>query len=72
VAKNYESGTREDVIRKMTTFAIRDQQMLAEALTPEFREPDAETAEAIIDAEKCIRDFKRFLKTMIGEEYRGA
>jgi hypothetical protein len=70
MAKKYESGTRENVIYKMVTFAIRDQFTLAEALTPEFREPDTDTKEAILDAKKCIRDFKRFYTTMTGKEYR--
>ncbi len=66
MAKNYESGTREDVIRKMVTYAIRDQDALIDA----FGNPTLDNENAITDAEKCIRDFKRFYKTMTGKRYR--
>ena len=55
----YKIGSRSQVIKKMARYAIRDQESLLDALTPQYGEPDETTAIAIQDVKDCISDFMR-------------
>lgn len=62
----YHIGKKEEVIRRMAEYAIRDQLSLIEALTPRFGKTDEDTAMAIQDAKKCINDFRRIMNVQNG------
>jgi len=59
MAKHYKTGTREEVIRNMAYYAIRDQEALIDAHTPQFGEPDEMAKEVIQDCKDNIEDFRR-------------
>jgi len=61
----YESGTKSEVARKMMAYAIRDQEALIDAFNTAVQGDDAR--EAVLDAKKCIRDFKHLYRTICRE-----
>jgi len=60
MANKYNLGNMAKVICRMAEYAIRDQESLIYAMTPDYgHPPDETTAEAIQDAKNCISDFRR-------------
>ena len=59
----YKTGSRAEVIRRMASYAIRDQEALIDAYTPRFGEPDDAARQVIAGARDAIADFKRLAKT---------
>ena len=64
MAKRFESGTKEQVIRRMAYYAIRDQQALIDAHTPSYGEPGEESQRVIDECKAEIRDFRRIIKSL--------
>lgn len=64
MSKRFESGTKQEVLRAMASYAIRDQQALIDAHTPSFGEPDEYTKSVIEGCKAEIRDFRRILKSL--------
>lgn len=58
----YKTGTRVEVLRRMASYAIRDQQALIDAYTPRCGEPDDTARQVIAGAKDAIADFKRLAK----------
>lgn len=61
--RTYKTGTREQVLRRMATYAIRDQQALIDAYTPRHGEPDDTAKQVIAGAQDAIADFRRLAQT---------
>lgn len=59
----YQLGDRKTALKLMAQYAIRDQETLIDALTPQFGKPDAEGVAAITHAKKCIADFRKIAKS---------
>ncbi len=55
----YKTGTKDDMIRRMASFAIRDQEALIDAYTPPYGEPEGEAVKVIAEARDNIADFRR-------------
>lgn len=62
----YRTGTRDQVLVRMARYAIRDQEALIDALTPEKGAPDPATEEAILLAKAYIHDFRKLAATAKG------
>ncbi len=61
----YKAGSKAKMLRLMARFAIRDQEALIDAYTPQFGAPPDEVASDAISAAKSnIEDFKKFLNTV--------
>lgn len=60
----YRTGTKNQVLRLMAEYAIRDQVTLIDALTPRHCDPDGDTAEAISHAKACVSDFRKLLASL--------
>jgi len=59
----YKTGTKAQVLRRMATYAIRDQEALIDAYRPSFGEPDETAKQVIAQARDHIADFKRLVET---------
>jgi len=59
----YESGTKSFVLQMMVKCAIRDRQALIDAYTQECVTPDEKASQAICEAERLIKDFRRLAKS---------
>jgi acyl-CoA reductase-like NAD-dependent aldehyde dehydrogenase len=59
----YKTGTRAEVIRRMASYAIRDQEALIDVYTPRLGKPDDAARLVIAGARDAIADFKSLAKT---------
>lgn len=59
----YKTGTRDQVLRRMASYAIRDQQALIDAYRPCSGEPDETARQVIAQAQDAIADFRRLAKS---------
>lgn len=59
----YKTGTKAEVICRMASYAIRDQQALIDAYTPRHGEPGDTAKKVIAGAQDAIADFRRLAKT---------
>ena len=64
MSKPYENGTRAQITLLAIRYAIRDQEVLIDAHTPYFGEPDADAKKQIAETESYIRDFKRLARSI--------
>ena len=55
----YETGQKKEVLSVMAQKAIKWEISLIDAITPQYGEPDKETAKAIADCRAAIRDYKK-------------
>lgn len=66
MAKKYETGTKEEVLREMLRCAIQDRESLAELHTmPKWASADPGDHEVIAECDAAIRDFKRLAKALM-------
>lgn len=59
----YTTGTKNEVLRQMAVYAIRDQMALIDAYTPAYGKPDEAAMKVIADARAAIADFRRLAST---------
>jgi len=62
MSRRFSTGTRIQVLRRMADFAIRDQEALIEAWTPQFGQLADVAAKEIEEARRNIADFQRIRK----------
>ena len=64
MSKNYETGTRNQVLRSAILHGIRDRESLVDCWTPGLGDPFICATENVSQLEALIRDYMKVLKTI--------